>query len=90
MRATFALCFALALAGCQAVPGAAIGQQDAPAPTVRAIKQVCIPVKPWSGADQDLMQREFDALAPNAIMRDVFRDYVAMRDASRACASAQR
>jgi hypothetical protein len=66
------------LAGC--------ASQSAPVdlPTVVA----CLPLSTWTAAQQDEMRKEYDALPKDAILRSVFMDWVAMRDADRACVSA--
>ena len=48
----------------------------------------CLPLTAWTSAQQDAMREEYDALAKDAILRAVFMDWVAMRDADRACVSA--
>ena len=50
-----------------------------------SVQNICLPLKTWSDADQDQLRKEYDALAPAAKMRLAFQDYVAMRDADRAC-----
>lgn len=82
----FPLFVFLIVVACQSNPGPAFMPN---APAVKPGKQVCIPLKVWSNDQQDTMRREFDALSPDAIMRDVFKDYIAMRDAARACAASQ-
>lgn len=54
------------------------------APTNSVIVK-CLPLKAWSNADQDQLQKEYDALPANAQMREAFKDYMAMRDETRAC-----
>ena len=48
----------------------------------------CFPLTSWTSAQQDEMRKEYDALPKDAILRAVFMDWVAMRDADRACMSA--
>jgi hypothetical protein len=71
----FAAASALLLTGCSSLGSP---------PTVD-IRTQCIPLTSWTVAQQDEMRREYDALAKDAILRAVFKDWVAMRDADRAC-----
>ena len=56
-----------------------------PSPT-NSVVVSCIPLKNnWTYDDMAQLQKEYDALPPNATMRTAFKDYIAMRDADRNC-----
>lgn len=57
----------------------------ASAPPTNSVLVQCIPLKTWSDAEQDHLRLEYDALPPAAKMRLAFMDYIAMRDADKAC-----
>lgn len=53
------------------------------APTNSVIVQ-CIPIIKWEDADQDKLKEEYDALPPTDLLRKLYKDYIAMRDAAHA------
>ncbi len=69
------------------VPGLCIVLAGCAAAPVSAVHVQCLPLTSWTAVQQDEMRREYDALARDAIMRAVFMDWVAMRDADQACMS---
>jgi hypothetical protein len=79
---------ALALAACASAPP----EQPvdlSPPPKPVAVLQICLPLTSWSNAQQDQMGHEYDALGAKAILRAVFRDWLAMRKEDKACIAAQ-
>ena len=50
--------------------------------------RACPAVTSWSAANETQLRKEYDALPQDALMRKAFGDYLAMRDAARACAAA--
>lgn len=49
------------------------------------IQTVCLPLRTYSPAEQAQLKAEYDALAAKAFLRTVIQDYLAMRDADKAC-----
>jgi hypothetical protein len=67
---------ALALCGCI----------SAPTPPQIVQLAACPKLLAWSDQDQDKLKAEYDSLPPDALMRRAFKDYIAMRDETLACA----
>jgi hypothetical protein len=74
LRLCASACGLLLLAGCSSVEPKAVD-----------VRVQCIPLTQWTASQQDEMRKEYDALPKDAILRGVFMDWVAMRDATRAC-----
>lgn len=81
MRALLAIPVVI-LAGCAHEPA----PSGMPSTT---IKQVCVPVSAVSGADQDRLRTEYDALPATSMLKFVVKDWLSQRAADRACAKAQ-
>lgn len=67
---------ALLLVGCASAPTTQPVQPPEP--------PSCVALKIWSDVQQDEMRKEYDALAPSAILREAFMDYMNLRDDIRA------
>jgi hypothetical protein len=98
MNRALALAAAIALAGCQSVPGASwFGMHDAPVaqpapqPIIKTVvKQVCLPWREWNKDDLTALH---DALVPvpdgSPIIKAV-RDWKRYYDDDKACIDAQK
>lgn len=84
-RYQFLLIGTLFMGGC----GSLTGQSAPPPPVVtQPLKTVCIPMVPYSAADQNTFADEAEALKQTGKFPQTLRflgDYKAMRDADRAC-----
>ncbi len=72
-HATLAIALCASLAACATGP---------------AVKTACLPLKPYTAAEQAQWASELMALPPGAMLMRISLDYVAMRDADRACLKA--
>lgn len=57
--------------------------------TMPATKTVCLPLKPYTAAEQDQASAELQALPPGSFITQMVGDYGAMRAADRACQAAK-
>lgn len=53
--------------------------------TVPAVTTTCLPLKPYTAADQQQLAAEVASLPPGSALARAMADYAAMRDADRAC-----
>lgn len=56
--------------------------------TTSAVTQ-CLPLRTWSYADQQQLLKDYQALPAGAQMKVAFQDYMALRNADRACIEAK-
>lgn len=95
MRAVAVLCAAVALAGCQAVPGAAVGQGDAPATkadqtvTLSPPKPACPPFRPWTDADRAALVKALAPVPADSIIIRAVLDWRRYYLDAEACSAAQ-
>lgn len=52
------------------------------------VQVACLPLVVYTQAEQSSIQLAYTALPPGSILRRVVQDYLAMRDADRACRTA--
>lgn len=94
-RAAAALCAGLALVGCQSVPGAAVGQGDAPATqaaqpvTQPPPKPACPPFRPWSDADRAALGKALAPIPSDSIIIRAVLDWRRYYVDTEACRDAQ-
>lgn len=95
MRAAAVLCAGLALAACQGVPGAAVGQRDATATkaaqpvTLPPPKPSCPPFRPWSEADLKTLSGTLEAWPQNSPIIRMALDWRRYYGDAKACERAQ-
>lgn len=95
MRAAAVLCVGLALSACQAVPGAAVGQGDAPATkaaqpvTLPPPKPACPPFHPWSDADRAELVKALAPIPADSIIIRAVLDWRRYYLDAEACSAAQ-
>lgn len=96
MRAAAVLCAAVALAGCQAVPGAAVGQGDAVATkaadqpvTLPPPKPACPPFRPWTDADRAALIKALAPIPADSIIIRAVLDWRRYYVDAEACHDAQ-
>lgn len=69
------------VSGCNSTP---------PPPAPVPIKQVCIPVTPWSAEQQAKLATALQPLPRDSVVFAVVEDWIGMRRAAMACATANR